>query len=935
MTPSFFRIRRLAVVLAWLLMVVSLGAPAYGAERVLSHANTRPLPAGHDRALPAGEMIYVDGKVGDDGNAGTAGKPMKTVQAAVTQASAGQTVVIRAGTYYENVLVSKAGEPNKPITVRAYPKELVVIDAGYPEFYNDPKNAWEPVAAGTDGAVAGEYRSTKTYEMAPWQLCANFGDSMLPLIVYWNIKDLRESQMYWTLSANSAKDEGVYCGPGVYYNAETKRIHIRMAHTTLKMLGDDNYRGVTDPREIPLVIGGKSAEAALTVANSAHVVVQDIVLRGGGRTPASVLSSYDVELNGCTLYAGNTALEANFTNKLRVLHTAFRGACSPWNFRGHMKYRSREAKVLSASGWAGSGMEDLELGYCEFTDSIDGIFIGGVNRTRFHNCYMDNFTDDGIFVSSGTTPDGTTAGGGIDLYENRISRVLTVFAFGVGHGRQLTLDDEKKIKQLGGGLFAYRNIFDFRTPVHYNLPTNASEDTERDEFGRMMGDHGSPTWEPVSFYQNTLVYGGSDGRGVYVWSAALGGGTVRRVFNNAFVYTKGLPGPVVLKPHGDLQCDNNLTWSFDPEFNGQDPYDRFKKSADFALSKTYYAPGWMANNLVADPKFKQLSAEPGSAFDVSLKAGSPAVGAGAKLPSAWPDPARPTGDVKPDIGAIQSNGPTWRLGVQGRLDQFGRVAGESRIGWGDGRAQPAAAAVNWAQVLSRKPVAIVAGYPDMDRPALNYFLKQNQVVIGRDSRTWPDAESLSSYGMIVVVDSPRGMNAPAELADPLKAYVKQGGKLVVLSGATEQFAKMPGFLGEMAGEQPREKAPSFELLIKGHPWTKQLDALALDGWKPKQPRYLPAGNGQIIVGGGNRQALMLDVNYGKGKFVYVGWPLCEDLPRAGSRSEWANTSEMEAGYQAQVDVLKNMVDELYPKLVTLEAPTGAVKPGEGVVVTGK
>jgi hypothetical protein len=945
MNRSLFRLRRLAVVLAWLVMVLSLGVPAYSAEKaapgIVSHVGARPLPTGHDRPLPVSDTLFADVEKGSDANPGTLEKPLKSVQAAVNLAVAGQTVVLRGGTYYESVLISKAGQADKPITIRAYPKELVTIDAGFPEFYNDPKSAWEPIPPGTAGAVAGEYRSTKTYELAPMQLCANFGDSMLPLIVYRSIKDLRESQMYWTFDAEtesgaksmkSSVEKSIYCGPGVYYDTETKRIHIRMAHTTLNVLGDDNYKGVTDPRQVPLVVGSRSMEPALTISSSAHICIQDIVLRGGGKTPAAVRSSYDVELNGCTLYAGFTALEANFTDKLRVLHTVFRGACSPWNFRGHMKYRSRESQILSASGWAASGVSDLELGYCEFSDSIDGIFIGGVNRVRFHNCLMDNFTDDGIFMSSGTTPDGTTPGGGIELFENRISRVLTVFAFGVGHGRQRTLDDEKKIKQLGNGIFAYRNIFDFRTPVHYNLPTNASEDTELHEHGRMMGDHGSPTWEPVMFYQNSLVYGNSDGRSIYIWSGALGGGTTRRVFNNAFVYANGIPGVTVLRPNGDLQTDYNLTWSMDKAFTGEDPYLKFKKSADYALSKPYYAPGWLAHDIVADPLFKQLSATPGSAFDLSLKPGSPAIGAGVKLPSEWPDPSRPTGDAKPDIGAIQTNAAKWRLGVQGRFDQFGRADGSAGVAWNQGRLQPAAKAVDWAQVIARKPVAIVAGYPDIDRPALTHFLKQNQVIIGRNERTWPDAESLSNYGMIVVVDSGRGMTAPAELSDPLKAYVKQGGKLMVLSGATDQFSKMPGFLTELAGDTGRgAKKSSYELLIKNHPWTKQLDSIAAENWKPKQPRPIPAANGQIIVGDSNRQALLLDTNYGKGRFVYVGWPLCEDLPHATSRNEWANTSAAEADYQAQVNVLKSIVDEFYPKLLTLDAPTALPKPGQGKV----
>ncbi len=914
--------RTLSFLVMFCLFAACVCSVARGEGQIVSHPNVRPLPAGHDRPLPAGELIYVDVTKGSDAGPGTLEKPLRSVQAAVDRAQAGQTVVLRAGTYYESVKVSKAGTVAKPITIRAYPREVAIIDAGFPEFYNDPKGSWEPAP----GGAPGEYRSTKTYEMEPWTIGANFGDSMLPLIVYRFAKDMRETEQYWALDDKSQDERTVYCGPGVFYDAESKRIHIRLAPTTMKMLGKNNYNGVTDPRQVPLVLGGRTKEPALTITSSAHVNVQDVVLRGGGTNAAAIDSSYDVELSGCTLYAGNSALSISFTKKVRLLNTAFRGACSPWNFRGQMKYRSREAKVIHASGWNTGGVEDLEIGYCEMTDSIDGMFIGGVKRVQFHNNLVDNFTDDGIFVSANTTPDGTTQGGGLELYENMISRTLTAFAFGVGHGRQLTLDEEKKIKQLGMGLFVYRNVFDFRSPVHYSMPKDAAQDGTLDEHGRLMGDHGSPTWEPIAFYQNTVVFGEGDGRGLYPFSVALGGGTKRRVFNNALLYAKGLPGPAVLKPHGDLQTDANLVWSWDPAWTGQEPYPRFqaKGSKDFELSKDYYPPGWMVNDVVKDPKVAKFSPVPGSALDLTPGAGSPALGAGLKLPDGLPDPMKPEGDKRPDIGAIQSGKPVWRLGVQGRFNAFGVEDKAPAMAWNTGRAQGVAKDVEWSAVLNKKPIGIVQGYPPIDRPQLMHFLKSNHVQIGFNERAWPKAEELKEFGVLAVVDSARGMYAPSELAGPLKEYVDKGGTLLVLSGSTESFRQMPGFLTSIVGEKPAEKKPEMDIMMPGHPWIKQLEAMEPKQWMPEANfRALPVSKGQVIIGNKNGQALMAVVPSGKGQLIYVGWSVTADRPQAGSRSEWANTPQAEMESQAQVDILKHIVNTLYPDPVELEGATPA------------
>ena len=55
---------------------------------------------------------------------------------------------------------------------------------------------------------------------------------------------------YWTLGGGekTKPDAHVYCGPGLWFNPETSRIHCRLAHTKLPGLGENNYTGETDPR---------------------------------------------------------------------------------------------------------------------------------------------------------------------------------------------------------------------------------------------------------------------------------------------------------------------------------------------------------------------------------------------------------------------------------------------------------------------------------------------------------------------------------------------------------------------------------------------------------------------------------------------------------------------------------------------------------------
>jgi len=63
----------------------------------------------------------------DDANAGSAEAPLKTIAKGVSLAKAGDTVIVKAGTYGEAVTITAGGEAGKPITIKAAPGERVVL----------------------------------------------------------------------------------------------------------------------------------------------------------------------------------------------------------------------------------------------------------------------------------------------------------------------------------------------------------------------------------------------------------------------------------------------------------------------------------------------------------------------------------------------------------------------------------------------------------------------------------------------------------------------------------------------------------------------------------------------------------------------------------------------------------------------------------------
>lgn len=71
---------------------------------------------------------YYVSTAGNDSNGGTSvDSPLRTIQKAVSKSVAGDTVLIRSGTYREQVEITVAGTATSPINVFAYPNEVPII----------------------------------------------------------------------------------------------------------------------------------------------------------------------------------------------------------------------------------------------------------------------------------------------------------------------------------------------------------------------------------------------------------------------------------------------------------------------------------------------------------------------------------------------------------------------------------------------------------------------------------------------------------------------------------------------------------------------------------------------------------------------------------------------------------------------------------------
>lgn len=649
-----------------------------------SHSPMRPLPVATNAALAAGPQRFVDAARGDDNQAGTEQAPWKTLAFAVRRLQPGETLYLRGGIYYEKVGLTKSGTAEQPITIASYPGELAIIDGSERDFVETPATCWQPL----EGGAAGEFVSTRTFPEADsrriptqflpgswepmWGLeddrplaLGHFADSMVPLHGYRLAVDLKADNEFW-IRNKKERETGLYGGPGLWFNRETGRIHIRLAHHQMPGLGDQAYRGETDPRKVPLIIAVGFGDDVLRINGIQHVRLERLVFRGATGSPMiNLYGSHDVELDHLTVFGGFPGLMISASQNIKVKNSAFRGLAAPWTSRAHMKYRGTPTyQVILQNGQPLN--ENIELAWSEFTDDHDFAFVRWVKNLQFHHNFVDNFNDDGLECGA-KLRDHT-----IFVHQNRIGGILIPFT-----QHEIHKDESPADHNPNSGVFVFRNVIDLRAGAYGSPPVQADPTGAflREE-GHFASDHGSPVWPVMHVYHNTLLRKAPVFRDNFLFGLAVAGlrRSERDVFNNIFVQTERVPGVnfIAMTQAERLREGGNILWGQvdGPQLKG-DPFAKFRASPLFASSRAYYEPGWTTHDRIVDPKFVSPTLAAGQTPDLRLQLDSPAINTGLPVPAEWPDPLRSADLDLPDVGALPQGVPTWNVGVDGRVPLFG------------------------------------------------------------------------------------------------------------------------------------------------------------------------------------------------------------------------------------------------------------------------
>ncbi|TCM49004.1 hypothetical protein [Kribbella sp. VKM Ac-2568] len=700
-----------------------------------------------------GPKVYVS-PFGNDDNPGTFALPKRTVAgglAALPRAGGGR-LHLRGGTYVENVEVSGyKGLPWRPLVIRSHPGEQASIDGSVAEFREVGNEQWSPVPEHPGEFISNvSYPRTMADEHAESVARGAFIDRVpyTRLVTYSRLEDLRaqnttfakisaadprpgpevvpckdlaESDQDDQTSEDQLADEEpeggdepvgdgperrpwVYMGPGIYFDETSRRVHIRLSHTSNGIEGLAEYVGETDPGEVRLALSA-GQDTALRITDSAFIKVTDVMLRFGGENTVVLRDTNDVVFDHVRVLAASRAIRLGDGNaRTEFRHCEVRGGWPTWLFRGDRKneycfmdngqrVRNELGKHTSSVILSGQGSNtDTQVHHCEFVDGHDLYMFGA--GMRFHHNWVHNLNDDAIALNAvAPTVDAR-------VWQNVITKCLMAISYG-------------NQNHVSGQCSVYRNLIDLRQPT---AGVRRRYEGDQDVWRQGAFYKSNNVDGPLDLFHNTavtLAAGAIMPAGTGLTNAAFnhyGHHAIGRLrsFNNvfvavtpegftdrpvAFIPSELFPGPTDgncyfrtghLPPwtppmfHINAFPDPNDTEPPIGLFPGHDynSLDIYRGSPQFELSKVQYPPGYEHESIDVDPEFRSwqpVGTSDEDHDDLRLSEGSPGQKHGVTLPDSldeldplsmsWlPDFARPL----PDMGCYGNLGQPLAVGVDSR-----------------------------------------------------------------------------------------------------------------------------------------------------------------------------------------------------------------------------------------------------------------------------
>ena len=314
-----------------------------------------------DIPLGTGPIYHVSPS-GDDTNPGTEVAPFKTIRKAASMLTAGITLIIHAGTYFEVVPITASGTPDNYITIMAAGDGPVILENSLPQ-YIVPNSLWTYYGPGVHGEQIWFIPNL-------WSPSLRWGENV-SLLKYGadsatgNLDLLKANAWNVTGAWSKVPEEGrlyVFLPGGLDPN--TQEIHLGTIGGTSSTILTLNNASYIRIKGLNLRIG---ANGTFRLINSHYPVIEDCDLWSGIRVPPG--STKGIIFRRNRIWVRSTYRDIHYkpgTPVAMLLHS---------NDGGHIIYENTfDGDYIWKDGIGGYDNDDLRDGPSRDTDIYDNHF---------------------------------------------------------------------------------------------------------------------------------------------------------------------------------------------------------------------------------------------------------------------------------------------------------------------------------------------------------------------------------------------------------------------------------------------------------------------------------------------------------------------------------------------------------------------------------
>lgn len=346
---------------------------------------------------------------------------------------------------------------------------------------------------------------------------------------------------FWNEAGNF---QSSYIGPGFWYDAESKKIYVRLDPLSADVVGEErtfpmSFEDFFNPernRKLLFCLTGDSAIRIPQSREKENLKIKNLKFRNQTRGIFSLPNAKNIEIDNCEFITNQAISVGRNSQEVTIRNCTFDGALPPWISWGDVKggvidfhrkvnlgdtsHAGHNAEMLVFGPGSGSNTHDIndtsqynQVINCHFTNCFDAIQIqadnhalAGARNVYIHNNTFQDVRDDCVYLGASCHH--------VIVLHNEMRSVGTGFAIVGGSDESLTLSDNEL-----GTIFIHHNLIECVPVYAGRIFCNNSSSVDEPHFKR-IGQYALQTFttthggvghnfSPRKIYNNTVILQGN------------------------------------------------------------------------------------------------------------------------------------------------------------------------------------------------------------------------------------------------------------------------------------------------------------------------------------------------------------------------------------------------------------------------------------------